>query len=310
MVSAGELPRRVTATSEQDGQRLDRGLGVLLGISRAQASALVEEGLIVLHGRVAKKSDRLFEGDVVEISAPKTPDTAATAPVALTIIFRDEHIVVVDKPPHVAVHPAPGWEGPTVTASLAAQGVSLSAMGPAERHGVVHRLDSGTSGVMVLAVSDIAYQGLKDAFHDRLVDKTYRALVQGYPDPSRGTIDAPIGRHPSSSWKFAVTTDGKPAVTHYDTVEVFPGATLVEVVLETGRTHQIRVHFQAERHPLVGDALYGADPTLSAKLGLTRQWLHAVALGFVHPATGERVEFRSEPAPDLKHALDVLEMGA
>jgi 23S rRNA pseudouridine1911/1915/1917 synthase len=308
-VPAGELPRRVTIDDSHDGDRLDLALAVTLGISRAQASSLVDSGRVSRNGRPGKKSDRVSAGDVVTLAAADVSSQAEVAPVTIPVLYRDDHIVVVDKPPHVAVHPAPGWDGPTVTAGLAAQGISLSQLGPAERQGVVHRLDGGTSGVMVLAASDMAYQRLKDAFHDRLVEKTYRALVQGYPDPSSGTIDAPIGRHPSSSWKFAITTGGKPAVTHYDTLQVFPGATLVEVVLETGRTHQIRVHFQAERHPLVGDGLYGADPTLSERLGLTRQWLHAVALAFAHPATGQRVEFRSEPSPDLLRALDLLEEG-
>lgn len=257
----------------------------------------------------AKKSERMAEGDTLVVQdLPVTPvGDEHSPPLPLPILYRDSDIVVVDKPPGIAVHPAPGWEGPTVVGQLLAQGVMLSSLGPPERHGVVHRLDGGTSGVMVLAVSDRAYRALKDAFHDRQVRKIYHALVQGYPDPSSGTIDAPIGRHPSSSWKFAVTRDGRPAVTHYDTLQVFPGATLVQVTLETGRTHQIRVHFQAEHHPLVGDGVYGADPTFAARLGLTRQWLHAVELGFVHPGTGDEVLFRSNYPEDLRHALSVLE---
>jgi 23S rRNA pseudouridine1911/1915/1917 synthase len=170
----------------------------------------------------------------------------------------------------------------------------------------VHRLDAGTSGLMVVAKSERAYAELKRQFHDREVSKIYHAIVQGHPDPSAGTIDAPIGRHPGSSWKFAVTADGKPSVTHYETLEAFPRASLLEVHLETGRTHQIRVHMAAQRHPCVGDAMYGADPTLSARLGLTRQWLQAMRLGFRHPGTGEWVEFQSEYPADLQHALDVL----
>jgi 23S rRNA pseudouridine1911/1915/1917 synthase len=280
-------------------------------MSRSSASAAIEQGRVSRNGKPVKKSDRVEASDwlVIASAEPRLSD-AGQERVDVPILFRDDHIVVVDKPPHIAVHPAPGWDGPTITQELAREGISLSQMGPVERQGVVHRLDSGTSGVMVLAVSDLAYQALKAAFHDRTVSKGYRALVQGYPDPSSGTIDAPIGRHPSSSWKFAVTTGGKPAITHYDTREVFPGATLVDIELETGRTHQIRVHFQAERHPLVGDGLYGADPTFTKRLGLTRQWLHAVRLGFHHPATGEWVEFSSEPSPDLQHALDALEISS
>jgi len=147
---------------------------------------------------------------------------------------------------------------------------------------------------------------LKRAFHDRTVEKIYHAVVQGHPDPLTGTIDAPIGRHPRSDWKFAVVAGGKPSVTHYETIEAFPSASLLEIHLETGRTHQIRVHMAAQRHPCVGDAMYGADPVLSAKLGLTRQWLHAVQLSFDHPATGEWVTFTTTYPADLQHALDVL----
>jgi 23S rRNA pseudouridine1911/1915/1917 synthase len=162
---------------------------------------------------------------------------------------------------------------------------------------------------MVVAKSEIGYERLKRAFHDREVTKVYHAVVQGQMDPLAGTIDAPVGRHPSSDWKFAVTSAGKHAVTHYETLEAFAGASLLEVHLETGRTHQIRVHMAAQRHPCVGDTLYGADPTLSAKLDLTRQWLHAHKLGFEHPTTGEWVEFVSNYPTDLEHALDILRAG-
>ncbi len=309
--AAGDSHQRVQVDLSLDGERIDIAVAALGHMSRSQATAAIEQGRVSKNGRPVKKSERVTVGDRVVIGSPPADDGAGAAVrIAVPLIYRDDHIVVVDKPPHIAVHPAPGWDGPTITGELALEGVGLAQMGPAERQGVVHRLDSGTSGVMVLAVSDLAYQTLKDAFRDRAVSKKYRALVQGYPDPSSGTIDAPIGRHPSSSWKFAVTTTGKPAVTHYDTVEVFPGATLVDIELETGRTHQIRVHFQAERHPLVGDGLYGADPTFTKRLGLSRQWLHAVRLGFSHPATGQWVEFSSEPSPDLLDALDALEISS
>jgi 23S rRNA pseudouridine1911/1915/1917 synthase len=224
----------------------------------------------------------------------------------LGVVHDDDDIVVVDKPVGVAAHPSVGWEGPTVLGALAAAGFRVSTSGAAERAGIVHRLDAGTSGLMVVAKSEHAYTDLKRQFHDREVEKIYHAVVQGHPDPLTGTIDAPIGRHPSSSWKFAVTAAGKPSVTHYETIEAFRGASLLEVHLETGRTHQIRVHMAAQRHPCVGDAMYGADPTMSARLGLTRQWLHAMRLGFSHPATGQHVEFTSRYPDDLAHALGVL----
>jgi 23S rRNA pseudouridine1911/1915/1917 synthase len=206
----------------------------------------------------------------------------------------------------VAAHPSPGWSGPTVLGGLAAAGVVVATSGAAERQGIVHRLDVGTSGLMVVAKSELAYSRLKRAFKERTVDKTYHALVQGHPDPSRGTIDAPVGRHPVHDYRWAVVAEGKPSITHDEVIEAFAAASLVEVHLETGRTHQIRVHFTALRHPCVGDLTYGADPTLSARLGLQRQWLHAVRLAFEHPRTGERVTFESSYPADLAHALDVI----
>jgi 23S rRNA pseudouridine1911/1915/1917 synthase len=212
----------------------------------------------------------------------------------------------VDKPVGVAAHPSPGWTGPTVVGGLAAAGYRIATSGAAERQGVVHRLDVGTSGLMVVAKSEYAYSSLKQAFRERAVDKTYHAVVQGHPDPLVGTIDAPIGRHPTADYTWAVVAEGKPSVTHYEVLEAFPAASLVEVHLETGRTHQIRVHFSALRHPCVGDLTYGADPRLAERLGLTRQWLHAVRLGFVHPGTEQWIEFTSSYPEDLAAALDEL----
>jgi len=216
--------------------------------------------------------------------------------------------VVIDKPVGIVAHPAPGWSGPTVLGALAAAGYRISTSGAAERQGIVHRLDVGTSGLMVVAKSESAYTELKRLFHDREVDKIYHAVVQGHPDPSSGTIDAPIGRHSSNDWKFAIRAEGKHAVTHYDLLEAMRAASLLEVTLETGRTHQIRVHLAAQRHPCVGDTLYGADKALTERVGLTRQWLHAHKLGFRHPATGEYVLFESPYPDDLQHALDVLRL--
>ncbi len=224
----------------------------------------------------------------------------------LAVVYEDDDIVVVDKPRGVAAHPTPGWTGPTVLEGLLAAGHTIATSGAAERQGIVHRLDANTTGLMVLAKSEPAYSALKQAFREREVDKRYHALVQGHPDPLRGTIDAPIGRHPAGDGRFAVVAGGWPSVTHYDTLEAFRGASLAEVILETGRTHQIRVHMAALRHPCVGDRLYGADPVFADHLGLTRQWLHAVELGFAHPADGRRVEFSSGYPDDLAHSLDVL----
>lgn len=291
-----------------EGSRVDAGLAKLLGFSRSFAAEIAEAGGVTVDGREAGKSDRLSAGSWLEVSWQPKSDVEIV-PIAvpeLTIVHDDDDIVVIDKPVGVAAHPSVGWEGPTVLGALAAAGFRISTSGAAERAGIVHRLDAGTSGLMVVAKSEHAYTVLKRAFHDRTVEKIYHAVVQGHPDPLTGTIDAPIGRHPRSDWKFAVVADGKPSVTHYETIEAFPSASLLEIHLETGRTHQIRVHMAAQRHPCVGDAMYGADPVLSAKLGLSRQWLHAVQLSFDHPATGEWVTFTTTYPADLQHALDVL----
>ncbi|MET0813295.1 MAG: RluA family pseudouridine synthase [Microbacterium sp.] len=291
-----------------DGIRVDQALAKMLGFSRTFAADVAEEGGVLLDGRPVGKSDRVSGGSLLDVSwtEKQEPVIVPIAVPDLGIVFDDDDIVVVDKPAGVAAHPSLGWEGPTVVGALAAAGFRIATSGAPERQGVVHRLDVGTSGLMVVAKTEHAYSVLKRAFKEREVEKIYHAVVQGHPDPLAGTIDAPIGRHATHSWKFAVTPDGKDSVTHYETVEAFPGASLLEIHLETGRTHQIRVHMAAHRHPCVGDPLYGADPTLSARLGLTRQWLHARELSFAHPATGQWVTFRSEYPADLAHALEVL----
>jgi 23S rRNA pseudouridine1911/1915/1917 synthase len=281
----------------------------MLGLSRSAAATLLDDGRVSVAGQVAGKSTRGSVGDLVEVDLPEPRTAAEQAPqevAGLRVVYRDDDVVVVDKPVGVAAHASPGWTGPTVTGGLAAMGVDLARSGAAERQGIVHRLDVGTSGLMVCACSDRGYTSLKQQFRDRTVDKVYHALVQGHPDPSRGTIDAPIDRHPTADYRFAVVSGGKPSITHYDTLEAFPYATLVEVHLETGRTHQIRVHFAALRHPCCGDLTYGADPTLAARLGLTRQWLHAHRLGFEHPGRGDWVEFESAYPDDLAQALEVI----
>jgi 23S rRNA pseudouridine1911/1915/1917 synthase len=291
------------------GERVDTALARLLGISRAQAQSLCESGGVLRANRILTKSDRLQVGDLLLVSPieEQRPLSVVETPVSdLIVIFEDEHLVVIDKPAGVVSHPTVGFEGPTVPGALLALGISLSTSGAAERQGIVQRLDVGTSGLMMLAKSERAYSVLKQAFRDRSVKKLYHALVQGHLDPSEGTFDAPIGRHPKAEFKFAVMEGGKPSITHYSTLEVLPGATLVEVNLETGRTHQIRVHFSAFKHPLVGDTMYGADPTLAKRIGLERQWLHAMELSFDHPITGQAMHFTSSYPGDLAEALGRL----
>jgi len=292
-----------------DGLRLDVALSRLLGISRTAAADLLDAGKVDIDGQPATRSARVNGGSWLEITLPEPPARSSPEPQSvggLGIVYDDDDIVVVDKPVGVAAHPSPGWDGPTVTQGLAGLGYRISTSGAPERQGVVHRLDAGTTGVMVVAKSERAYTSLKRAFKLRTVEKVYGALVQGHPDPSRGTVDAPIGRHPSADYKFAVVAGGRDSVTHYETVEAFRAASLLDIHLETGRTHQIRVHMAALRHPCVGDLVYGADPVLAARLGLSRQWLHARLLAFAHPADGRRVEFASPFPGDLQHALDVL----
>ncbi|MFD4642559.1 RluA family pseudouridine synthase [Lentzea sp. NPDC058436] len=289
--------------------RVDAGLAKLLGLSRTAVAAIADADDVLVNGRVVGKSDRLTAGSMLEITlpAPPQPITVQAIPVeGLVIIHEDDDIIVVDKPVGVAVHPSPGWTGPTVVGGLAAAGHRVATSGAAERQGVVHRLDVGTTGVMVVAKSESAYSALKHAFKERTVDKVYHAIVQGHPDPIKGTIDAPIDRHPRHDYKFAVMQDGKPSITHYEVIEAFRAASFVEVHLETGRTHQIRVHFSALHHPCVGDLTYGADPTLAKRLGVTRQWLHARQLGFHHPADGQWVSYTSEYPADLATSLEKL----
>ena len=304
------LERSLPVPDGLEGTRLDQAVSRLFGLSRTVAAELIEAGEVTVDGSARSKSERVSGGSWLEVRLPPPPvaeeDTEPEIVDGLSVIYFDDDIVVVDKPVGVAAHSSPGWTGPTVPAGLAALGHRISIHGAEERQGIVHRLDVGTTGIMVVAKSERAYTLLKRAFKEREVDKRYHAVVQGHPDPLRGTIDAPIGRHPNHDWRFAVAAGGKPSVTHYDTVEAFPAASLVDVKLETGRTHQIRVHFSALRHPCVGDVTYGADPVLAERLGLTRQWLHARSLAFTHPGSGQWVEFHSDYPRDLAHALDIL----
>ena len=307
MRSAGAVQSKFLQVPDaREGDRLDAGLAKILGISRTAAAELIASGGVTMDGKQIGKSHRLVAGELLEVTLlDKTASVALTAEDVpeLRVVFEDEHIVVVDKPAGVVSHPSQGFVGPSVGGVLLSRGIELATSGAQERQGIVQRLDVGTSGLMVLAKGERAYSVLKQAFRDRTPKKTYHALVQGHPDPASGTIDTPIARSQKHDYKFTISQNGKPAVTHYEVKEMLPSAALVEVGLETGRTHQIRVHFFHFRHPLVGDPLYGSDPKLAAKLNLERQWLHAVKLGFAHPISGEWQEFSSEYPSDLEIAL-------
>ena len=292
-----------------DQERVDAALARMLGLSRSVVVDLIESGEISKAGKVVTKSDKVSTGDVLEILMPtaKMPPTLTATPIeGLDVVFNDEHIIVINKPAGVAAHPSPGWQGPTVIGAIIAAGYNVSTSGAAERQGVVHRLDVGTTGLMVVAKEEASYANLKDQFRERVVKKVYHAMVQGHMDPSEGTIDAPINRHPREDYRFAVVADGKPSITHYKSLELFPAVSLLEIELETGRTHQIRVHFSALHHPLVGDLTYGADHTIAERLEMHRPWLHARQLAFTHPITGEYLSFECEYPSDLTRSLEPL----
>jgi 23S rRNA pseudouridine1911/1915/1917 synthase len=281
----------------------------MLGLSRSASADLLIAGAVFSGTEAVSKSQRVTAEQVLEVTIPDKRDPLAVEPTDvadLRIVYEDTDLIVVDKPAGVAAHPSVGWTGPTVVGALMAKGVRISTSGAAERQGIVQRLDVGTSGLMMVAKTEVAYSRLKQAFRDRAVHKVYHAVIQGHPDPVEGTIDAPIGRHPKAEFKFAVMNDGKPSITHYKLLEAFASASLVEVVLETGRTHQIRVHFSAFKHPLLGDTMYGADPTLASRMQIDRQWLHAMKLSFLHPMTGEEVSFESHYSEDLAQTLERL----
>jgi 23S rRNA pseudouridine1911/1915/1917 synthase len=292
-----------------NGERIDTALSRLLGLSRNVIVGLIDAQEVIKDGKPVAKSFKVSTADQIEITMPAAKGEAkltATPIDGLDVVFDDEYVIVINKPVGIAAHPSPGWQGATVVGAIFAAGYQLATSGAAERQGVVHRLDVGTSGLMVVAKNEIAYSSLKDQFRNRTVSKIYHALVQGHMDPTTGTIDAPIDRHPREDYRFAVVANGKPSITHYKTLEVFPAVSLMEIELETGRTHQIRVHFSALHHPLVGDLTYGADPSLAQRLSISRPWLHAKDLAFNHPATGERISFTAEYPADLTRSLALL----
>lgn len=292
------------------GERVDSALTRALGLSRTTIAKLLEEGEVTSGNSSLQKSERVVAGQIIEILLPDNSPKEAiplTPLEGLTVVYDDESIIVIDKPVGCAAHPSPGWIGPTVVGALTAAGYTVSTSGAAERAGIVHRLDVGTSGLMVVAKTDQAYASMKLKFKNREVEKIYHALVQGHLDPSKGTIDAPIDRHPKEDYRFAVVANGKESITHYEVIEYYRAVSLVKVELETGRTHQIRVHFSALRHPLVGDFTYGADPTLAARLEMSRPWLHALELRFHHPLTNAPLYFRAPYPSDLRRALALLD---
>lgn len=301
--------RAILIPQELDGERVDSALAKLLDMSRSNVADLLNAGDVIQGKKPLSKSDRLRVGDRLTVVMPIPFDPLELRPTPieeLEIVYDDEDVVVVNKPVGCAAHASPGWTGPTVVGALIARGYRISTSGPQERQGIVQRLDAGTSGLMLLAKNENSYVAMKNQFRDRTVKKVYQTLIQGHIDPSEGTIDAPIGRHPREDYRFAVVADGKPSITHYSVIEFYTSATLLRVELETGRTHQIRVHFNALRHPLVGDLAYGADPVLAQRLEIKRPWLHAIELSFNQPSTEERITLHTPLPADLQRALELL----
>jgi 23S rRNA pseudouridine1911/1915/1917 synthase len=303
-------PGEAVAGAEAAGRRLDEVVAELAGTSRAQAARWAGDGLVEVDGRPRPKAHRLRGGERLAWAPPPPPP--AGGPVAedrpLTVRYEDDRLLVVAKPAGLVVHPGPGHPtGTLVNALLGRAGTSLSAGGgAADRPGIVHRLDKDTSGLLLVAKDDATHLALARDLAAHRIERRYLALVQGRLPAEAGTVDAPVGRHPRDRKRMAVVPTGRPAVTHWRVLETFPAVQLAEATLETGRTHQVRVHLASLRHPLAGDRAYGADPTLATRLGLPRPFLHAWRLAFDHPWTGTRVEL-TEPLPaDLQSVLDRL----
>ena len=292
-----------------DNERIDSALARILGLSRSVIVKLLESDEVSLGHRILGKSDKVQSGQVISVLLPEPPSGVAIPPTPLEdlkIVYQDTDLVIVNKPVGCAAHPSPGWTGPTVVGALVAAGIPITSSGPAERQGIVQRLDVGTSGLMMVAKTEDAYLKLKDMFRNREIKKIYHALAQGHLEPAIGTIDAPIDRHPKEDYKMAVVSDGKPSITHYEVIEYYRSVSLLKVELETGRTHQIRVHMSAIRHPLVGDLTYGADPNLAEEIGVSRPWLHAQALEFTHPISGLPISVNADYPRDLTDSLSRL----
>jgi 23S rRNA pseudouridine1911/1915/1917 synthase len=283
------------------GERLDTTLARHAEIpSRAAAQRLIDAGSVTVDGTARPRSWRLEGGERIEVEleaepAPEQPNLDAA------VVWEDEHLLVVDKPAGLVTHPAAGHRGPTLAGALA--GRAAGGPDPA-RAGIVHRLDRDTSGLLIVAKSEAAYEGLRRMIRDREVEREYLALVEGHPDAERGTIDAPLGRDRVRRTVVSPRTDrARGAVTHFEVLERLPRTSLLAVRLETGRTHQIRAHLAAIGHPVVADARYGGAES-GRRLGLARQFLHARRVRFNHPVAGESVECESKPPADLRHTLD------
>ena len=297
------------------GQRLDKPLAEASGLSRERVKALIGEGAVTVAGeRLSHSSAKATEGAEFAIVVPPAAEAAAKAQeIPLNVVFEDEHLIVVDKPAGLVVHPAAGNpDGTLVNALLHHCAGQLSGIGGVARPGIVHRIDKDTSGLLVVAKSDAAHEGLAKQFADHSIERAYLALVNGHPNPREATIRAKIGRSDANRKKMAVLPEtakrGKNATTHYKSLRLLEDCALVECRLETGRTHQVRVHLASIGHALLGDPVYGrTNPrlrTVLKNLDFRRQALHAAVLGFVHPVTGDKLRFESDLPQDMKELID------
>ena len=297
------MTNTVSLSCHLPGQRLDTYIaGLRQDLSRSHVQRLIREGHVRVNGRVARPSARLRQGDQIHIHLPDaSPEGVVPEELPLKIVYQDDQVVVVDKPPGLTVHPAPGHPRGTLVNALLARYPELEGVGDRLRPGLVHRLDADTSGLMVIARTPLAHESLSRQIKERTITKVYLALVRGHPEPSQGTVEAPIARHPRSRQRMGIVMGGRHASTHYRTLRLFKGFTLLEVQPHTGRTHQIRVHLSSLGHPVAGDAKYGGRMPF-----LRRQFLHAYRLGFHLPPAETYVEFTSPLPPDLEEALGVL----
>ena len=297
----------MTLTIDRDGERLDSALSRLVPeLTRSQAQRLIEQGAVTRDGRPVKKNEKLPAGTALELEIPEVREAPIAAQdIPLEVCYEDADVIVVNKPKGLVVHPAPGHaDGTLVNALLAHCGDSLSGIGGEKRPGIVHRIDKDTSGLIIAAKNDLAHAALAAQLKDHSLARTYVCIVCGKIKDDSGTIDAPIGRHPADRKRMAVTEkNSRPAVTHWEVIARYGAYTHLRCRLETGRTHQIRVHMAYLGHPIAGDPLYGVK---KPELGLTSQCLHARALTFVHPRTGEELTLTCELPQEFQHALDIL----
>lgn len=312
------------------GQRIDWVLSKYLKISRNSTLNLIKNCLVTVNKKKVKKSMRLKKNSLVVIDNNKDNvlinnkllKQRVQSKKKIQVLYEDSDLLFIDKPSEMAVHSSPGWNGPTVINNLYSNNKNIilssiteNSFGSHEQKGIVHRLDVGTSGVMVIAKTGYAYSILKKAFRLRNVKKIYHALVQGIPDPLTGIINNPIARKPGNDWRFTVVPKGgREAITKYEVIEVFGpiklmgSASLVKIKLKTGRTHQIRVHFSSFNHPCLGDKVYGANPRFAKQFKLNRQWLHSRSIGLIHPRHGNFLNIKSNYSKDLQYVLDKMNM--